>query len=255
MNNPYLDFMTEIETKYGIPRNLLRAMKVAETGPNYDSKAFTAKSGAGARGLMQFMPETGARYGLRSDDDFNDPYKQITAAGQYIKDIIAKGINKIPLIAAAYNAGENHPVIRAGRIPQNSETPTYVQRVMGAYQPEQQLPQSPMPQQPAELVQAAPMSQQFPNIWGELTKNSQNATMEDAKKTASANQSPVTKVPETGEMPKPNNKPPGYGNMGMARAGMAGLAGADQYVDMSQAAMPLLMQLLQLSKAMGGLNA
>lgn len=148
---------------------------------------------------------------------------------------------------------ENPAAATAGLGSRTSRAQKLYQLMQGNPAP-QQLPQSPMPQRAAEPVQAAPMSQQFPNIWGELTKNSQNATMEDAKKTASTNQSPTTKVPQTGEMPKPNSKPPGYGNMGMARAGMAGLAGADQYVDMSQAAMPLLMQLLQLSKAMGGLN-
>ncbi|MCX7726742.1 MAG: transglycosylase SLT domain-containing protein [Chitinispirillaceae bacterium] len=70
-----------------------------------------ALSHAGARGLWQFMPETGRRYGLRVDgniDERCDPIKSTYAAAEYFKDLIGifGGKSSVMLCMAAYNAGE-----------------------------------------------------------------------------------------------------------------------------------------------------
>jgi pSer/pThr/pTyr-binding forkhead associated (FHA) protein len=74
-----------------------------------------ALSHAGARGIWQFMPETGRRYGLRIDnivDERCDPEKATNAAAKYFKELIAifGGKSSVMLAIAAYNAGENRIV-------------------------------------------------------------------------------------------------------------------------------------------------
>jgi len=70
-----------------------------------------ALSHCGARGLWQFMPETGRRYGLRVDgqtDDRLNPEKSTFASAKYFKELIGifGGKSSLMLCMAAYNAGE-----------------------------------------------------------------------------------------------------------------------------------------------------
>jgi|GEM_PF-584056 hypothetical protein len=74
-----------------------------------------ALSHCGARGLWQFMPETGRRYGLRVEtlvDDRLDPEKATYAAAKYFKELIGifGGKSSLMLAMAAYNAGEGRVV-------------------------------------------------------------------------------------------------------------------------------------------------
>jgi hypothetical protein len=57
----------------------------------------------GARGLMQFMPDTARRYGLASP---HDPASAIEAAAKYVKTLSSRFGNRPDLVLAAYNAGE-----------------------------------------------------------------------------------------------------------------------------------------------------
>lgn len=70
-----------------------------------------ALSHAGARGLWQFMPHTGRRYGLKVNDHVDercDPEKATYAAAEYFKDLISIFGSKssVMLAMAGYNAGE-----------------------------------------------------------------------------------------------------------------------------------------------------
>jgi transglycosylase-like protein with SLT domain len=67
-------------------------------------------SSAGARGMMQFMPATAQRYGLR--DPF-DPAQAIDAAARYLRDLQVMFDRRLDLILAGYNAGEG--AVRAFR--------------------------------------------------------------------------------------------------------------------------------------------
>lgn len=74
-----------------------------------------ALSPVGARGMWQFMPETGRRYGLRVDntiDERCDPAKATEAAAKYFRELIAifGGQRSVMLAMAAYNAGEGRIV-------------------------------------------------------------------------------------------------------------------------------------------------
>lgn len=89
-----------------------------------------ARSNKGAAGLMQLMPATAKRYGARNA---LDPSQNIHAGAKYLRDLMDLFDNDLKLVLAAYNAGEN-AVLRAGRrIPQYSETMTYVPRVINYY--------------------------------------------------------------------------------------------------------------------------
>jgi soluble lytic murein transglycosylase-like protein len=88
-----------------------------------------ARSTKGARGLMQLIPETGARYGATN---LLDPKQNIDAGTRYLKDLMAMFGNDLKLAIAAYNAGEG-AVQRYGAIPPYAETRSYVPKVLAYY--------------------------------------------------------------------------------------------------------------------------
>lgn len=104
---------------------LIHAVISAESGYNP-----FARSRKGATGLMQLMPETAKRYGVKNR---LDPTQNIQGGARYLRDLMQMFNNDLQLVVAAYNAGEN-AVVRAGnRIPPYQETMTYVPRVMTYY--------------------------------------------------------------------------------------------------------------------------
>lgn len=70
-----------------------------------------AKSGVGALGLWQFMPETGAEYGLKIGgkyDERMDPTKSTAAAADYFASLLRMfGTERYLLAIASYNTGQN----------------------------------------------------------------------------------------------------------------------------------------------------
>ena len=104
---------------------LIHAVISAESGYNP-----FARSRKGAAGLMQLMPETANRFGVKTR---LDPAQNISGGARYLRDLIRMFNNDLQLAVAAYNAGEN-AVVRAGnRIPPYQETMAYVPRVMTYY--------------------------------------------------------------------------------------------------------------------------
>lgn len=90
--------MIEAANRYRIDPRLLRAICFTES--RYRANAISPK---GALGLMQFMPETAARYGLRNPFD---PKAAIDAGARYLRDLLARFNGRMDLAVAAYNAGE-----------------------------------------------------------------------------------------------------------------------------------------------------
>lgn len=86
-------------------------------------------SPAGARGIMQLMPATADRYGVKDVCDAED---NIRGGVAYLKDLTQRFHGQIMLIAAAYNAGETR-VISAGGIPAIAETVNYTALVTNRY--------------------------------------------------------------------------------------------------------------------------
>jgi hypothetical protein len=113
-----------ISSTHGVDPALVRA--VIKTESNFNPLAVSRK---GALGLMQLIPETGRRYGVR---DFFDPKQNIDGGVRYLKFLMEKFKGNLDLSLAAYNAGENL-VERLGRIPRIPETMSYVQKVRAIY--------------------------------------------------------------------------------------------------------------------------
>lgn len=111
--------------EHRIDQALLLAVIAAESG--YDPYAISRK---GAVGLMQLMPETARRYGVRN---LYDPAENIQGGAKYLRDLMRKFNNDLPLSLAAYNAGEDAIVRHGNRIPPYRETLSYVPRVMNFY--------------------------------------------------------------------------------------------------------------------------
>ena len=110
---------------YGVDKALVHAVISAESGYNPQ-----AVSRTGARGLMQLMPETARRYGVRNS---MDPVDNIYGGVRYLHDLLAMFKGDLRLVVAAYNAGEN-AVIRYGlRVPPYAETLGYVPKVLEFY--------------------------------------------------------------------------------------------------------------------------
>ena len=104
---------------------LVRA--VMKTESNFNRWAVSPK---GALGLMQLIPATGRRYGVR---DFFDPQQNIEGGVRYLKFLLEKFNGNLDLSLAAYNAGENL-VERLGRIPPIPETTNYVRKIRAIIQ-------------------------------------------------------------------------------------------------------------------------
>ena len=117
-----------------IDYELLQALIATESG--FNTHAVSPK---GAVGLMQLMPPTAQRYGVRSDKNsaiekkLTDPKTNIGAGSRYLRDLINMFPGQLELALAAYNAGEG-AVQRAGnKIPNYPETKNYVKTVMQLY--------------------------------------------------------------------------------------------------------------------------
>jgi hypothetical protein len=85
----------------------------------------TARSGAGAVGLMQLVPRTGRWMGAR---DLTNPQQNIAAGTKYLKYLSERFDGNETKIIAAYNAGEGN-VKRFGGVPPFRETRSYVTKV------------------------------------------------------------------------------------------------------------------------------
>jgi soluble lytic murein transglycosylase-like protein len=111
--------------EHQIDQALLRAVIAVESG--YDPNAVSHK---GAVGLMQLMPQTARRYGVRN---MYDPAQNIQGGARYLRDLMGKFNNDLPLVLAAYNAGEDAIAQHGNRIPPYRETRSYVPRVLNFY--------------------------------------------------------------------------------------------------------------------------
>lgn len=92
-----------------------------------------AVSSAGARGVMQVMPATGARFGAGSAAALHDVRTNIEVSASYLKNLQQRFGTQLQLVLAAYHAGEG-AVERSGRrVPENGQTPGYVRLVLDEY--------------------------------------------------------------------------------------------------------------------------
>ena len=121
---PYGDMIQSAARKYSVDADLIFSVIAAES--NFNPRAISRR---GARGLMQLLPATGTRFGVK---DIFDPAQNIDAGTQYLRDLMARYQGDLVLTLAAYNAGPG-AVQRYGRVPPYNETMSYVRAIRKTY--------------------------------------------------------------------------------------------------------------------------
>jgi len=109
---------------YNVDPVLVHAVILVES--DFNPRCVSNKN---ARGLMQLIPETAQRYGVKN---VFDPEENIRGGVHYLSDLLEMFGHDMERALAAYNAGEG-AVTRYGGIPPYQETSTYVNRALTVY--------------------------------------------------------------------------------------------------------------------------
>ncbi|MFC4345415.1 lytic transglycosylase domain-containing protein [Cupriavidus numazuensis] len=124
----------QIAGKQDVDPALVKAVMAVESGFNP-----SAVSPKGAIGLMQVIPDTGARFGVSADarrsvgEKLADPHTNISAGVRYLRWLMELFPDNLELVLAAYNAGEGAVQRYNNRIPPYPETQQYVSTVLQFY--------------------------------------------------------------------------------------------------------------------------
>lgn len=122
-----LDWMgpmfNKLESLYQLPAGLLKSVAITESGGNQ-----FAMSGAGAKGLFQFMDGTARDMGLRGNDVF-DPEKAAQAAAKYLSQLLQANGGDLSKALASYNWGIGN-VQKHGMALMPQETRNYIPKVL-----------------------------------------------------------------------------------------------------------------------------
>jgi len=136
-NAQFGQFIQSAATRFHVDADLISSVIAIES--NFNPKAVSRKN---ARGLMQLIPGTANRLGVRN---VFDPAENIDAGTRYLGELLHRYDNDLILALAAYNAGPER-VQKYGRVPPFPETMSYVKKVKHTYD-QQKLP-SPAPAAP-----------------------------------------------------------------------------------------------------------
>ena len=123
---PYAKLIESAAREASLDPALVHAVISVESAYNA-----TARSPAGAIGLMQLMPDTAMRYGVK--DPARSLEGNLKAGTMYLRDLMRMFKGRIELVLAAYNAGENAVIKYGERIPPYAETQAYVPAVLAKY--------------------------------------------------------------------------------------------------------------------------
>ena len=122
---------------FGVDPRLALSIMRAESGFNPD-----AVSPKNALGLMQLIPATAERFGVK---DPMDPVQNIEGGLAYLRWLLRRFDHDVAKVAAGYNAGEG-AVDRYKGVPPFAETQAYVERILRFYRaPRHRVPPAPAP--------------------------------------------------------------------------------------------------------------
>ncbi|HLK03017.1 MAG TPA: lytic transglycosylase domain-containing protein [Candidatus Acidoferrum sp.] len=121
---PYANFIASAAQTHGVDADLIVSVITAES--KFNPKAISRKN---ARGLMQLLPETAARLGVKNSFD---PRENIEAGTKYLRELLDRYDNDLALTLAAYNAGPQR-IDQFKTIPPYRETISYVRLVQKTY--------------------------------------------------------------------------------------------------------------------------
>lgn len=111
--------------KYGVDPYLI--FLVMEQESHFNTQVVSPK---GARGLMQLMPGTAARFGVRRA---HDPAQNISGGTRYLRELLNRFNNRVDLVLASYNAGEGAVAKFGNKVPPYKETRNYVKKISYRY--------------------------------------------------------------------------------------------------------------------------
>ena len=111
--------------KYGVDPYLI--FLVMEQESHFNTHAVSPK---GARGLLQLMPGTAARFGVRRP---HDAAQNISGGTRYLRELLNRFNNRVDLVLASYNAGEGAVAKFGNRVPPYQETRNYVKKISYRY--------------------------------------------------------------------------------------------------------------------------
>jgi hypothetical protein len=118
---PYRDLIRAAAGRHGLAPELVESVIRVES--NFEARAVSPK---GARGLMQLMPATAAKLGVRNVFDVR---QNIEGGVRHLRHLVDRYGGNLALALAAYNAGVE-AVGRYGGVPPYAETQAYVARVL-----------------------------------------------------------------------------------------------------------------------------
>lgn len=118
------DLVHKLAPRYELDPMLVLAIIRVESG--FNARAVSPKN---AQGLMQLIPDTARRFGVK--DSF-DPEQNIRGGMAYLQWLLAFFKGDVALVAAAYNAGEGTVQQHRG-IPPYAETQSYVKKIVALY--------------------------------------------------------------------------------------------------------------------------
>jgi soluble lytic murein transglycosylase-like protein len=124
---PFDRTIQDVAQRHRVDPLLLHAVIKQESGYRQ-----SVRSHAGALGLMQIMPATGASLGVATPD-LVVPESNVDAGARLLKKLYYKYGGNFQLVLAAYNAGEGAVQKYGNRIPPYTETQNYVKRVLAHY--------------------------------------------------------------------------------------------------------------------------
>ena len=102
------------------------ALAIVRSESNFEAQALSPRN---AQGLMQLIPETAERFGVR---DAWNPEQNVRGGLAYLRWLLERFEGDVALVSAAYNAGER-TVQQYGGVPPYAETREYVRRILSFY--------------------------------------------------------------------------------------------------------------------------
>ncbi len=122
---PFHEIILAAGERYGVDPDLIHCVIAVES--NFNPTAISRRN---ARGLMQLLPSTASRMGVKN---IFDPKENVDGGTRYLRTMLTRYHNDVTLALAAYNAGPEKVEQYGNRVPPYQETQQYIERIARGY--------------------------------------------------------------------------------------------------------------------------